>query len=45
MFRQLLILMAMGILLAGAAITGASFPVLVLMASLALIALAEASAR
>jgi len=35
----------MGILLAGAAITGTSFPVLLLMAGLLLVALIQSSAR
>ena len=45
MFRQILIAFVMGILLVGAAATGTSFPVLLLMASLLLVALVEVSAR
>jgi hypothetical protein len=45
MFRQILIAFVMGILLIGAAATGTSFPVLLLMGSLLLVALAEVSAR
>ena len=45
MFRQILITFVMGILLLGAAATGTSFPVLLLMGSLLLIALIETSAR
>lgn len=45
MFRQVLITLLMGTLLAGAAAAGTSFPVLLLMGSLLLIALAESSAR
>ena len=45
MYRQILITFVMGILLIGAAATGTSFPVLLLMGSLLLVALAEISAR
>lgn len=45
MFRKILITFVMGMLLIGAAATGTSFPVLLLMASLLLIALAETEAR
>jgi hypothetical protein len=45
MLRQILITLVMGTLLFGAAVTGTSFPVLMLMGSLLLIALMEASAR
>jgi len=45
MLRQILIIFVMGILLLGAASTGTSFPVLLLMSSLLLIALIETSAR
>ena len=45
MFRQILITFVMGILLVGAAAAGTSFPVLLLMGSLLLIALIETSAR
>lgn len=45
MLRQILITFVMGILLVGAAATGTSFPVLLLMGSLLLIALIETSAR
>ena len=45
MLRQILITFVMGILLVGAAATGTSFPVLLLMGSLLLIALMETSAR
>lgn len=45
MLRQILITFVMGILLLGAAATGTSFPVLLLMGSLLLIALIETSAR
>ena len=45
MFRQVLITVLMGTLLAGAAAAGASLPVLLLMGSLLLIALAETSTR
>lgn len=43
--RQIIITFVMGILLVGAAVTGTSFPVLMLMGSLLLIALIETSAR
>ena len=45
MFRQILITSLMGILLAGAAVTGTSFSVLLLMAGLLLVALVQSSAR
>ena len=45
MVRQVLITLVMGILLVGAAATGTSFPVLLLMGSLLLVALVETSAR
>ncbi|MCI0550086.1 MAG: hypothetical protein L0287_03955 [Anaerolineae bacterium] len=45
MLRQILITFVMGILLVGAAATGTSFPVLLLMGSLLLIALVEISTR
>jgi hypothetical protein len=45
MLRQILITFVMGILLVGAAVTGTSFPVLLLMGSLLLVALIETSAR
>jgi hypothetical protein len=45
MFRQILITSLMAILMAGAAATGTSFPVLLLMAGLLLVALAQSSAR
>lgn len=45
MIRQILIIFLMGILLAGAAVTGTSFSVLLLMAVLLLVALVQSSAR
>jgi hypothetical protein len=45
MFRKTLITFLMGILLFGAAAAGTPIPVLLLMASLLLIALSETSAR
>ena len=45
MFRQILITSLMVILLAGAAVTGTSFSVLLLMAGLLLVALVQSSAR
>lgn len=45
MFRRALIILLMAPLLVGAVITGTSFPVLLLMVSLLLIALIESSAR
>jgi hypothetical protein len=45
MLRQIIITFVMGILLVGAAVTGTSFPVLMLMGSLLLIALIETSTR
>ena len=45
MIRQVLIIFLMGILLAGAAATGTSFPVLLLMAGLLLVALVQSSTR
>ena len=45
MLRQILITLVMGTLLVGAAATGTSFPVLLLMGSLLLVALMESSAR
>ena len=45
MLRQILITILMGALLAGAAATGTSFPVLLLMSGLLFVALAETSAR
>lgn len=45
MFRQILITSLMGILLAGAAVTGTSFSVLLLMVGLLLVALVQSSAR
>ncbi|HEU0293448.1 MAG TPA: hypothetical protein VFR47_11970 [Anaerolineales bacterium] len=45
MFRKILITSVMGMLLIGAALTGTSFPVLLLMACLLLIALTETSTR
>jgi hypothetical protein len=45
MFRKVLILFLMAPLLAAAVASGASFPLLFLMISLLLIALAESSAR
>jgi len=45
MFRKALIILLMTPLLIGAAVTGASVPLLLLMVSLLLIALAESSAR
>jgi hypothetical protein len=45
MIRQILIIFLMGILLAGAAVTGTSFSVLLLMAGLLLVALVQSSAR
>ena len=45
MLRQILITCIMGTLLVGAAATGTSLPVLMLMGSLLLIALIETSAR
>lgn len=45
MFRKALIILIMAPLLAAAVVTGASFPLLFLMISLLLIALAESSAR
>lgn len=45
MFRKTLIIFLMAPLLAAAVATGASFPILMLMISLLLIALVESSAR
>jgi hypothetical protein len=45
MFRKISITFVMGMLLIGAALTGTSFPVLLLMGSLLLIALVETSTR
>ena len=45
MLRQILIAFVMGTLLVSAAATGTSFPVLLLMGSLLLIALIETSSR
>jgi hypothetical protein len=45
MFRKILIIFIMAPLLGGAAAAGVSFPVLLLMLSLLLIALSESSAR
>jgi hypothetical protein len=45
MFRKILIIILMVPLLAAAVATGASFPLLFLMISLLLIAVAESSAR
>ena len=45
MFRKVLIILVMAPLLIGAAVTGTSAPVLLMMVSLLLIALAESSAR
>lgn len=45
MFRKILIIFLMTPLLVGAVITGTPFPVLLLMFSLLLIALAQSSAR
>ena len=45
MLRQILITLVMGTLLLGAAATGTSVPVLMLMGSLLLVALIETSAR
>lgn len=45
MFRKALIILLMAPLLIGAMVTGTSLPVLLLMISLLLIALAESSAR
>ncbi len=45
MFRKILIAILMAPLLVGAIITGTPFPVLLLMISLLLIALAQSSAR
>jgi hypothetical protein len=45
MFRKLLIIFLMAPLLVGAVVTGTSFPVVLLMFSLLLIALAESSVR
>ncbi len=45
MFRQILITSLMVMLMAGAAATGTSFPVLLLMAGLLLVALVQSSAR
>jgi hypothetical protein len=45
MFRKILIIFLMAPLLAAAVATGASFPLLFLMISLLLIAVAESSAR
>ena len=45
MFRKVLIIFLMAPLLIGAAVTGTSAPVLSMMVSLLLIALAESSAR
>lgn len=45
MLKQILITLVMGTLLLGAAVTGTSLPVLMLMGSLLLIALMETSAR
>jgi hypothetical protein len=45
MFRKILIIILMAPLLAAAVATGASFPLLFLMISLLLIAVAESSAR
>ena len=43
MFRKIFIILLMAPLLIGAAVTGTSFPVLLMMISLLLIALAESS--
>ena len=45
MVRKVLIILIMAPLLAAAMVTGTSFPLLLLMISLLLIALAESSAR
>jgi len=45
MFRKAFIILLMAPLLIGAAVTGTSAPVLLMMVSLLLIALAESSAR
>ena len=45
MFRKIFIVLLMAPLLIGAAVTGTSLPVLLMMVSLLLIALAESSAR
>ena len=45
MFRKASIIFLMSPLLIGAAVTGTSFPVLLMMVSLLLIALAESSSR
>lgn len=45
MFRKVLIIFLMAPLLVGAVVTGTSFPVLLLMISLLLIALVESSER
>ena len=45
MFRKILVIFVMGMLLIGAAATGTSLPVLLLMVSLLLVALTETEAR
>ena len=45
MFRKIFIVLLMAPLLIGAAVTGTSLPVLLMMVSLLLIALAESSSR
>ena len=45
MFRKAFIILLMAPLLIGAAVTGTSLPVLLMMVSLLLIALAESSSR